>query len=81
VASAVTNDFAGLFARQSAIRLVAFNGRTAADLYARLVAPTVEKRSNTPEFRTLPSTSPAHAAMDYQQKLARWRIIGTPARD
>lgn len=71
------NDFSTFFAHQSDLRLVCFNGRAAESLFRRLVAPALEKGSNIPEFHTLPSTSPAHAAMRYEDKLARWRIIKT----
>jgi hypothetical protein len=29
------------------------------------------------KLETLPSTSPAHAAMPYQEKLRRWTIVKT----
>lgn len=69
------NDFNSLFRGQPAIRLVCFNGGAAARLYRRLVAPRLEKGSNTWQFETLPSTSPAHASKTFEEKLARWRIV------
>jgi hypoxanthine-DNA glycosylase len=74
-ASARANDFNGFFDLHPDIIALCFNGKSAATLFHRLVAPHLEKSSNSLEFHVLPSTSPAHAAMSYQQKLRRWRII------
>lgn len=73
--SARANDFAAFFAAHTHIGLVCFNGQTAAKLYRQLVAPVLEKRSNSAEYRTLPSTSPAHASMTFAEKLRRWSIV------
>ena len=73
------NDFAALFSDQPKISLVCFNGQTAAKLYGRFVAPTLEKGSNTPDYQTLPSTSPAYASMSFEEKLDRWEIVQTAA--
>lgn len=78
-ATATPNDFRSLFATEPQIRLVCFNGQSAAKLFERLVAPTLEKGSNITEYRTLPSTSPAHAAMSFEQKLHRWEIVADAA--
>jgi len=79
LATATPNDFRSLFAAEPQIHLVCFNGQSAAKLFDRLVAPTLENGSNTVEYRTLPSTSPAHAAMNFEQKLRRWRIVAAAA--
>jgi len=73
--TARANNFRAFFADHPGLQLVCFNGRAAETLFRRLVAPTLEKGSNTPVFQTLPSTSPAHAAMRYEAKLERWRIV------
>lgn len=72
-ASAVPNDFAAFFASYPRVELVAFNGKTAARLYRQHVASRVSERQA--EFMTLPSTSPAHAAMSYAEKLKCWQKI------
>jgi len=69
------NDFSRFFREQPRIGLVCFNGKAAARLYDRLVAPALEKGSNTPEYQTLPSTSPAYASMSFAEKLERWRVV------
>lgn len=71
-ATIVVNDFAGFFARHGAVELIGFNGRTAAALYARHVLPSLSSMLASIPTVTLPSTSPAHAAMRFDAKLARW---------
>lgn len=68
------NDFAGLFRKYSEIRHVFLNGRKAAALFQRRVLLDVA-RSDQLSCYSLPSTSPAYAAMSFDQKLERWRVI------
>ena len=68
--SVEANDFATFLARHRSLQLIGFNGRQAAALFRRR-API-----KLPPFlgcEQLPSTSPAHAAMRPEQKLASWR--------
>ena len=69
--SARANDFRAFFAGHPGIVRVGFNGQAAAQLYRRLVPG--DCRNAVAEYRLLPSTSPAHAAMPYANKLAAWR--------
>jgi len=71
--SIVPNDFKKFFAGHPLIRRVYFNGATAESCYRRhvlslLPAPPLE-------YRRLPSTSPAHAALSYEKKRAAWRVV------
>jgi hypoxanthine-DNA glycosylase len=52
------------------IRAVAFNGTTAQRLYDRHFA-----RREQLTYLALPSTSPAHATIDFSAKLARWTAL------
>jgi hypoxanthine-DNA glycosylase len=70
--SIVTNDFGAFFERHREIRLVCFNGAKAAELYRRRVLPKLEPQLAALESLRLPSTSPAHASMRFEQKLERW---------
>lgn len=71
-ASVVPNDFTAFLASHGQIDLIGFNGGKAADLYRRLVLPSLRSEFRAIRTVALPSTSPAHAAMRFDEKLARW---------
>ncbi len=73
--SIVPNDFAAFFRSHRRIQLICFNGQTAGNLYRRLVLPALSAQVQQIPQVTLPSTSPAHAAMRFEQKLERWEIV------
>ena len=68
--SVVANDFAGFFESHPQITRVCFNGAKAAQLYRKHV-----KLDLCMEYCELPSTSPTHASLSWDQKLARWSAI------
>lgn len=65
------NDFASFFMAHPGITRVFFNGAMAEQCYREYVLPSVESLHLT--YMRLPSTSPAHAALSFEQKLAAWR--------
>ena len=65
------NDFSSFFRAHGAIRLIAFNGRKAEQLYTRFVVP-LDVASDVRRI-ALPSTSPAYASLSFSRKLAAWR--------
>jgi hypoxanthine-DNA glycosylase len=71
-ASVVVNDFNAFFARHGQIRLICFNGNTAAALFRRKVRPDLPADAAALEGRVLPSTSPAYATLRFEHKLAAW---------
>jgi hypoxanthine-DNA glycosylase len=71
-ASCVGNDLVEFFERHGAIRRVCFNGGKAAELYRRLVLPTLMAPAAALDSRLLPSTSPVHASLSFSVKLVRW---------
>ena len=71
LSSASANDFARFFGEHADIRLIAFNGRKAEQLFARFVTPAGVADS-IPRVG-LPSTSPAFASLPFSGKLAAWR--------
>jgi len=71
--SIIVNDFAAFFAGHPHIRQVFFNGATAEQAFRRYVLPDIDAEDLV--LQRLPSTSPAHAGMSYQQKLQRWQSI------
>jgi TDG/mug DNA glycosylase family protein len=74
-ATMVPNDLAALYKAYPGITHVFFNGGTAARVYKRQVLPTLDKEYAYLQYEQLPSTSPAHASLNYQQKLDAWRRI------
>lgn len=70
----VANNIGGLLTRQPGIDLILFNGSTAASLFRRLAAPSLSAAQLNLQMATLPSTSPAHAARSFEQKLRAWRV-------
>ncbi len=67
--TARANDFNTFFLEHPGIEHICFNGQQAAQMYLRFVGDAGGRLRRD----TLPSTSPAYAAMSYPQKLARWR--------
>jgi hypoxanthine-DNA glycosylase len=65
------NDFAAFYAAHPRIACVCFNGATAERFYERHVLATLPHAPS--QSVRLPSTSPAHAAWSFAQKLAAWR--------
>ena len=79
--SIVVNDFRGLFGACPSIALVAFNGGLAEQSYDRYVIPGLPERFARIERVRLPSTSPAHAAMRFEEKRAAWAQALSPLAD
>ena len=72
-ASIRANDFAAFFGGHIAITRVLFNGGLAETAFRRHVRPHLGALPL--DCQRLPSSSPAHAALDYVTKLARWRAV------
>ena len=68
--SVVSNDFSTFFAEHVDVSAIFFNGQKAAQLYRQ----RVKGLQPLPMF-VLPSTSPAHASMRREEKLAHWGLI------
>jgi double-stranded uracil-DNA glycosylase len=76
--SAITNPLGEFLAAQPRIRMIAFNGTTAAALYERRILPELAEALAAIPRVTLPSTSPAHATLGFAEKLARWSVLRQP---
>jgi TDG/mug DNA glycosylase family protein len=74
-ASVAGNDFCGFLAQHERIALIVFNGTTAANLYERKVLPVLPPAMQAIRRLSLPSTSAAHAAMPFAEKLSRWSVL------
>ena len=70
----VANDFVGFFEGHRAVRTVFFKGTTARSLWERHVAHTLPAGFDL-RLATLPSTSPANAALYLEGKLAAWEAV------
>ncbi|MHB1075645.1 DNA-deoxyinosine glycosylase [Thiobacillus sp.] len=73
--SVVPNDFAAFIATHPHVELICFNGGKAAELYRRRVLPGLPNTRRAIRYATLPSTSPAHAAMPFEEKLTCWAVV------
>ncbi len=68
------NNFPGLLKRFPGIRAILFNGATSEKYFKQLVLPNLPRSLELALLR-MPSTSPAHAGMNFEQKLAAWRRL------
>ena len=73
--SIVANDFVGLFTQQPTITHVFFNGARAHHEYDRHVLALVTANFSSLNYKRLPSTSPAHAAMSREKKMDEWKVV------
>jgi double-stranded uracil-DNA glycosylase len=77
-ASEVANDLAGLLAQNSQLKHIYFNGATAEAAFRRH-CPALAARPDL-HFTRLPSTSPAHASLRFEEKCAQWKAaLAMPA--
>ncbi|PVM83280.1 DNA-deoxyinosine glycosylase [Caulobacter endophyticus] len=73
IKDAADNDLLGLVNGLPSLRAVAFNGGAAAKAGARLLSGRADRLALVP----LPSSSPAHAAMNLEAKREAWMRLGT----
>ncbi|WP_438970223.1 DNA-deoxyinosine glycosylase [Methylophaga sp.] len=66
------NDFIAFLSQNSGIKAVFFNGAKAEQVFKRFVLPDLTKHL---VMEKLPSTSPAHAALKFEDKLKAWQKI------
>lgn len=71
MATARVNDFAEFFTNHPRIERVCFNGQKAEKIFRSRVM--LDDAHDIYRLAILPSTSPAHASMGYEQKLKLWR--------
>lgn len=67
------NDFKNFFSNHTNIKAVFFNGTKAEQLFKKTVLKSLDQKEL--DYYRLPSTSPAHATMNYEQKLLKWKVI------
>jgi double-stranded uracil-DNA glycosylase len=74
--SVLVNDFKTFYIKHPRIRLICFNGKTAAAVYEERVIPLLSEASRAITRIVLPSTSPAHASFSYEKKRETWEALG-----
>lgn len=67
----VVNDLLGFIDNHPQLRLLCFNGIKAEQTFNRYI--DIKDRVNDLQLLRLPSTSPANARMNFEEKLAIWR--------
>lgn len=73
--SMVVNDFNTFFQHHPTIQHLFFNGGKAEQVFKQRVFRNVNKPFKSHSQTRLPSTSPAHAAMNFDQKLHCWQQL------
>jgi len=73
--STVVNDFNTFFIDHPLIKAVYFNGTRAQQEYMKHILPTLDEKFSPIEYKRLPSTSPAMASLNREQKLQQWKTI------
>lgn len=73
--SIVANNFTLFLQQHQMIRLIVFNGGKAEQIFNQYVLATLTDTQLSIVRKRLPSTSPAHAAMSFEQKHDCWQKI------
>ena len=73
--SIVPNDFSSFFSAHPLIRTLFFNGAKAETVYRKEVLPSLPEQFRSLKLVRLPSTSPAHAGMRFEEKREVWRSL------
>ena len=71
----VANDFCSFLGAHPHIRMIFFNGSRAETEFKKKVRPGLTGRHRSIGYMRLPSTSPAMAMMNYEEKLKAWSVI------
>ena len=74
-ASIIPNAFQMFLADHQHIQTICFNGAKAEEIFRKHVLPRLPNDQAQLSLIRLPSTSPAHAALSFEEKVARWRVI------
>ena len=69
------NDFKNFFKQHKNINAIFFNGTKAEQLFRKAVLKELKESYQALNYFRLPSTSPAHAAMKFEEKCIKWEII------
>jgi len=70
-----TNNISKFLSAHAGVSLICFNGKKANEIYVGKVRQEPLSLFKRIRYEVLPSTSPAHAAMSYDQKRSCWRSV------
>lgn len=70
--SMVVNDFEAFLEEYREIKIIAFNGAKAEQVFLKEVKKNLTSKNSCIPLQKLPSTSPANARMTFEQKLKDW---------
>lgn len=73
--SIIPNEFERFFRSHPEIRTIFFNGGMAEKTYLKQVLPLLPREFAAFKLIRLPSTSPANAAIRFDEKVRQWRAI------
>jgi G:T/U-mismatch repair DNA glycosylase len=73
--SIIINDFGQFFEQHRAIEHIFFNGNTASQEYSKRVLPYLKPHWQSVPCTRLPSSSPAMASLNLEQKILAWQVI------
>ena len=73
--SIIANNFTRFLQQHQMIRLIVFNGAKSEQIFNQYVLATLTDTQLAIVRKRLPSTSPAHAAMSFEQKYECWQTI------
>ncbi|MDT8370874.1 MAG: DNA-deoxyinosine glycosylase [Gammaproteobacteria bacterium] len=71
----IVNNFTAFLQQHPALKVIVFNGAKAEQIFNKYVLPTLSENQLTITRKRLPSTSPAHAAISFQQKCVCWQQL------
>ncbi|MGY8770771.1 MAG: DNA-deoxyinosine glycosylase [Pirellulales bacterium] len=69
------NDFTSFLSDHPQIESIYFNGAKAEQSFTKHVLPNLSEPATKLAMVRLPSTSPAHAAINFEGKLKAWRTV------
>lgn len=72
----IVNDFTAFLQKHKTITHIFFNGAKAAQVFKKYALPKLPSETAARlSMAQLPSTSPAHAAMNFAEKLTKWSAV------
>lgn len=71
----LANDFAGFLYQHRSIKHIFFNGKKSEEVFKRYVLKTIGEDFTDIRITGLPSTSPANASINREDKFRQWKRV------